>query len=299
MENLIDKVNKIQQKIGKTPLIALGNNLYGKLESKNLAGSIKDRLAFYIIKDAAEKGLLNDGGIIVEATSGNTGIGLAYIAKLLGLKAVLTMPESMSQERRDMLKSYGAELRLTTASEGMNGSVKLAKEIVGNTKNAYFANQFGNTAGITAHFETTAPEIFLAKPNVKYIVAGVGSGGTIMGIKKYIDENGKNCNVVAVEPSSSPLMSEGRAGSHKIQGIGANFIPEIVDVKKIDKIMTVSNECAFEHTRLLYKTCGEKCGISSGAAYAVGLELSKQNDGEVVVILPDGGDRYSPSLYGD
>ncbi|MEG2541205.1 MAG: cysteine synthase family protein, partial [Clostridia bacterium] len=237
-------------------------------------------------------------GTIVEATSGNTGIGLAYVARELGLKAVFTMPDSMSVERRAMLISYGAELVLTPAVLGMAGSVDKAKEIC-NERNAYFANQFGNFASVEAHFYTTAPEIFTACPNAKYVVCGVGSGGTAMGIKKYIIQHSVDCEVVAVEPKSSPLMTKGYAGSHKIQGIGANFIPELVKIDKFDKIVTVSDDDAIGCAKEIYQKFGKKCGISSGAAYFAAKELRKTVDGEIVVILPDNGDRYDSSLYCD
>lgn len=281
--------------IGNTPMLSLGDGLYGKLEGKNPAGSIKDRAAFYMVMRALEKGDLKEDGTIVESTSGNTGIGLSYVARELGLKAVIVMPESMSKERRDMISSYGAELVLTPASEGMAGAVRKANEIA--KSGAWLANQFGNYASVEAHFYTTAPEIFSQVPGVKYVVAGVGSGGTAMGVKKYIEQNAIDCKVVAVEPLSSPLFTQGHAGGHKIQGIGANFIPAIVDVSKFDEVIDVSDDDAIRTTGELYRNFGVKCGISSGAAYFAAQTLRKQVEGDIVVVLPDNGERYPQSLY--
>lgn len=290
-----EKLNILSKMIGNTPMLSLGDGLYGKLEGKNPAGSIKDRAAFYMVMRALEKGDLKEGGTIVEATSGNTGIGLSYVARELGLKAVMVMPESMSKERRDMISSYGAELVLTPASEGMAGAVKKANEIA--KSGAWLANQFGNYASVEAHFYTTAPEIFSQVPGVEYVVAGVGSGGTVMGVKKYIEQNAIDCKVVAVEPLSSPLFTQGHAGGHKIQGIGANFIPAIVDVSKFDEIIDVSDDDAIRTTGELYRNFGVKCGISSGAAYFAAQTLRKQVEGDIVVVLPDNGERYPQSLY--
>lgn len=281
--------------IGNTPMLSLGDGLYGKLEGKNPAGSIKDRAAFYMVMRALEKGDLKERGTIVEATSGNTGIGLSYVARELGLKAVIVMPESMSKERRDMISSYGAELVLTPASEGMAGAVRKANEIA--KSGAWLANQFGNYASVEAHFYTTAPEIFSQVPGAKYAVAGVGSGGTAMGVKKYIEQNAIDCKVVAVEPLSSPLFTQGHAGGHKIQGIGANFIPAIVDVSKFDEVIDVSDDDAIRTTGELYRNFGVKCGISSGAAYYAACSLRQRVDGDIVVVLPDNGERYPQSLY--
>lgn len=290
-----EKLNILSKMIGNTPMLSLGDGLYGKLEGKNPAGSIKDRAAFYMVMRALEKGDLKDGGTIVEATSGNTGIGLSYVARKLGLKAVMVMPESMSKERRDMISSYGAELVLTPASEGMAGAVRKANEIA--KSGAWLANQFGNYASVEAHFYTTAPEIFSQVPGVKYVVAGVGSGGTAMGVKKYIEQNAIDCKVVAVEPLSSPLFTQGHAGGHKIQGIGANFVPAIVDVSKFDEVIDVSDDDAIRTTGELYCNFGVKCGISSGAAYYAACSLRQRVDGDIVVVLPDNGERYPQSLY--
>lgn len=290
-----EKLNILSKMIGNTPMLSLGDGLYGKLEGKNPAGSIKDRAAFYMVMRALEKGDLKERGTIVEATSGNTGIGLSYVARELGLKAVIVMPESMSKERRDMISSYGAELVLTPASEGMAGAVRKANEIA--KSGAWLANQFGNYASVEAHFYTTAPEIFSQVPGVKHVVAGVGSGGTAMGVKKYIEQNAIDCKVVAVEPLSSPLFTQGHAGGHKIQGIGANFIPAIVDVSKFDEVIDVSDDDAIRTTGELYRNFGVKCGISSGAAYYAACSLRQRVDGDIVVVLPDNGERYPQSLY--
>lgn len=295
-DELKDKTKRLGISIGNTPIIDMGDGIFGKLEGRNPAGSVKDRAAYYIILRALESGELKQGGTIVEATSGNTGIGLAFVARELGLKAVMTMPESMSAERRRMIADYGAELVLTPASQGMAGAVEAAKTIV-EERGAFLANQFGNFASIEAHFYTTAPELFAQIENVKYVVAGVGSGGTVMGIKKYIEDNGLDCRVIAVEPESSPLMSKGTAGAHKIQGIGANFIPKLVKVEKLDSIMTITNEDAFAAAKEIFVRFGEKCGISSGAAYSAAKALRSQVEGNIAVILPDNGDRYPSEIY--
>jgi len=294
-KNLQDKIDILAKKIGHTPVIDMGDGIIGKLEGFNPAGSIKDRAAFYMIMRALENGALKEGGTIVEATSGNTGIGLAYVARELGLNAMMVMPESMSKERRAMIAAYGAQLVLTPASEGMAGAVAKAKEL--EKGGAWLANQFGNYACVEAHYYTTAPEIFMQVPDAKFVVAGVGSGGTAMGIKKYIEEKGIDCKMIAVEPKWSPLLSEGHAGPHKIQGIGANFVPDIVDVKKFDDILTVSDDDAIATAKEIYRKFGKKCGISSGAAYSAAKALRKTAEGKIVVVLPDNGDRYSADLY--
>lgn len=302
MENKVDKLNQNLQtlfaQIGHTPVVDLGDGIFGKAEGFNPAGSVKDRAAFFIIKDAVERGLLCEGGTIVEATSGNTGIGIAYVASKLGLNAVICMPETMTEERRKMIAQYGAELILTKGSDGMAGAVEAAKRIQ-SERAAFIANQFGNPASIEAHYRTTAPELFSQIADVKYVVCGVGSGGTAMGFAKYIKENHLDCKVVAVEPSASPLMTKGYAGPHKIQGIGANFLPEIVDVNCFDSIMTADNDEAIAAVKTVFKISGIKCGISSGAAYAAAKRLRQNVDGSIAVILPDNGDRYSESLYSD
>lgn len=287
-------IEEIAKTIGNTPIIPVGG-VFAKLESRNPAGSIKDRAGFYIVKDALERGDIKNGEI-VESTSGNTGIGLAYVCSNLGLKFVATMPSSMSAQRIELMKKYGGEVVLTPAESGMAGAVEKAKQLSEN--GAYLANQFGNPSGITAHYQTTAPEIFREMPFVDYIVAGVGSGGTVMGIKKYIEENHLATKVVAVEPYESPLLSEGRAGVHKIQGIGANFVPSIVDKSKLDEIRTVKGDDAISAVKEIFALTGEKCGISSGGAYVVAKEIHDEYPSAIVLaIFPDGGDRYSDDLY--
>lgn len=295
-ENTKKVLESLSQKIGQTPMIDMGDSIYGKIESNNPAGSIKDRVAFYIVKRALEKGELKEDGIVVEATSGNTGIGLAYITQQLGIKCIIVMPDTMTQERRDMISRYGAELVLTDGSRGMAAAVEKAKELV-ETKGAFMANQFGNYSAVESHIYTTGPEIFDKIKDAKYIVAGVGSGSTAMGLKEYILKNNLDCKMIGVEPLSSPLMTKGYAGSHMIQGIGANFIPDLVDVKKLDEIVAVSDDDAINTTKLIYKKFGIKCGISAGAAYYAATQLSRNKNDKVVVILPDGGDRYPNSLY--
>lgn len=290
-----EKLDILAKKIGNTPIVSLGERIYGKVEGNNPAGSVKDRAAFYMVLRALQNGDLKESGTIVEATSGNTGIGLAYVARELGLNAVMVMPESMSKERRDMISAYGAQLVLTPASEGMAGAVKKAKEIA--EGGAWLANQFGNYASVEAHFYTTAPEIFKQVPAAKYVVAGVGSGGTAMGVKKYIEQNRIDCKLVAVEPLASPLLTKGYAGAHKIQGIGANFVPAIVDVSKLDIIMDVADEDAIRAAAEIWHKFGIKCGISSGAAYFAAQTLAKQVEGDIAVVLPDNGNRYPQSLY--
>lgn len=295
-EEMKAKLADIAKRIGNTPVVDLGRGVFGKDEGRNPAGSIKDRAAFYIVKDAIESGALRAGAPVVEATSGNTGIGLAYVGGLLGIKVVLTMPESMSAERRKMLADYGAELVLTPAAEGMGGAVAAAKRIV-EERDGFFADQFGNPSSIKAHFETTAPEIFSALPDVKAVVAGVGSGGTAMGIKKYITAHGIDCKVYAVEPAESPLMTEGKAGPHKIQGIGANFVPALVDVAAFDGILTVKGDDAVRGVTEMYRRHGLKCGISSAAAVLAARTVRDKVRGAVLAILPDNSDRYPKELY--
>lgn len=295
-ERFDEALNGVAKKLGNTPVVDLGGGVWGKLEGENPAGSIKDRAAFYIIADALKSGALREGAPVVEATSGNTGIGLAYVGRLLGFRVILTMPESMSSERREMLKSYGAELVLTPASDGMNGAVAKAKDIVGKT-GGFFADQFGNPSSVKAHYETTAPEIFRQLPDVAAIVAGVGSGGTAMGIKKYVTDNGLNCKVFALEPAESPLMSEGYAAPHLIQGIGANFLPSIVDPSAFDGIVTVKGEDAVKGVGELFRKFGIKVGISSAAAVIGARNLTDKVQGKILAVLPDNGDRYPADLY--
>lgn len=295
MTNIEVKLKALESKIGNTPIIKVGD-VYAKLEGKNPAGSVKDRAGFYIVKDAVERGLIDEGGVVVEATSGNTGIGLAYTTSSLNLHFVAVMPDNMSVERIRLMESYGAEVVLTPAIQGMSGAVDKAKEIAKN--GGYLAGQFSNPAGTKAHFQTTAPEIFCDLDRVDYIVCGIGSGGTAMGIKKYIVANNLNAKVVGVEPEESPLITKGVAGAHLIQGIGANFVPELVDVNLFDDVRTVRGEDAIRAVKDIYTLTGEKCGISSGAAYVVAKEIKAENPSKTVLaIFPDGGDRYDDGLY--
>ena len=290
-----EKLNILAEKIGNTPIIQVGE-VYAKLEGNNPAGSVKDRVGFYIVKDALESGKLAENGTVVEATSGNTGIGLAYTTKALNIGFVAVMPDNMSVERIALMKKYGADVVTTPASEGMTGAVQKAQEIAEN--GAYLAGQFSNPQSVEAHYETTAPEIFEDMPNVDYIVLGVGSGGTAMGIKKYIMEHGLKAKVVGVEPAESPLISKGESGVHKIQGIGANFIPEILDVKALDIVRTVSGDDAVNAVKKIYSLTGEKCGISSGASYLVAKKIKAENPtAKVLAIFPDNGERYGANLY--
>lgn len=293
---IFDKLNLLSEAIGRTPLKSLGNGIYAKIEGENPAGSVKDRVAFYIIKNALEAGVLKEGAPVVEATSGNTGIGLAYVGRELGIRVVLTMPESMSKERRELLASYGAELVLTPAAEGMNGAVAEARRTA-EREHGFFADQFGNPSSVQAHYETTAPEIFAQLPGVRAVVAGVGSGGTATGIADYIARNGLDCKVFAVEPAESPLLSRGIAGAHLIQGIGANFVPPIVDVSKFCGIITVRGAEAVKEVTELYRGYGIKCGISSGAAMLAAYKLRAAVEGDILAVFPDGGDRYDAALY--
>lgn len=291
--------------IGKTPLVEVTNieqvhelkaKLLVKLEYQNPAGSVKDRAAFYMIKDAEEKGLLKEGSVIIEPTSGNTGIGLAAIAAAKGYRAILTMPDTMSVERRNILKAYGAEIVLTEGAKGMKGAIAKAEELAGEIEGAYIPAQFDNPANAQAHYETTGPEIWAdTEGTVDIFVASVGTGGTITGTGKYLKEKNAAIKVVAVEPASSPVLSGGQAGAHKIQGIGAGFVPTVLDTGIYDEIITVENDLAFEVSKELTKREGLLTGISSGAALYAAVELAKrpENEGKtIVVLLPDSGDRY-------
>ena len=291
--------------IGKTPLVEVTNieqvhelkaKLLVKLEYQNPAGSVKDRAAFYMIKDAEEKGLLKEGSVIIEPTSGNTGIGLAAIAAAKGYRAILTMPDTMSVERRNILKAYGAEIVLTEGAKGMKGAIAKAEELAGEIEDAYIPAQFDNPANAQAHYETTGPEIWAdTDGTVDIFVASVGTGGTITGTGKYLKEKNAAIKVVAVEPASSPVLSGGQAGAHKIQGIGAGFVPTVLDTGIYDEIITVENDLAFKTSKELTKREGLLTGISSGAALYAAVELAKrpENEGKtIVVLLPDSGDRY-------
>ena len=297
--------NSFLDLVGNTPLVRVNNlikkdelkaDVLAKLEYFNPAGSVKDRIAKEMIQDALEKGLINENTTLIEPTSGNTGIGLSAVATALNLKIIITMPETMSVERRNLMKAYGAELVLTPGSEGMKGAIAKAKELASQIENSFLPGQIENPANPTAHYKTTGPEIYeQTEGKVDIFVAGVGTGGTISGIGKYLKEKNPEVKVVAVEPASSPVLSTGKGGAHKIQGIGAGFVPETLDTKIYDEIITVENEDAFATGKEMAKTEGILVGISSGAALYAAKELAKreENAGKtIVVLLPDGGDRY-------
>lgn len=304
--------NSVEEIIGHTPLMELNNlekklgleaKILAKLEYLNPAGSIKDRAAKSMIDDAEARGLLKEGSVIIEPTSGNTGIGLAAIAAVRGYKLILTMPDTMSLERRNILKAYGAEIVLTEGAKGMAGSIEMANELAASMENSFIPDQFGNPANPKAHIETTGPEIWDdTDGNVDIFVAGVGTGGTLTGIGTYLKQQNSDIKVVAMEPASSPLLSAGYAGAHQIQGIGANFVPSILDTELYDEVVTVENEDAFTTAKELAHAEGILVGISSGAALKAAIELAKrpENKGKnIVVILPDSGDRYySTPLFG-
>ena len=297
--------NSFLDLVGNTPLVRVNNlikkdelkaDVLVKLEYFNPAGSVKDRIAKEMIQDALEKGLINENTTLIEPTSGNTGIGLSAVATALNLKIIITMPETMSVERRNLMKAYGAELVLTPGSEGMKGAIAKAKELASQIENSFIPGQFENPANPTAHYKTTGPEIYeQTEGKVDIFVAGVGTGGTISGIGKYLKEKNPEVKVVAVEPASSPVLSTGKGGAHKIQGIGAGFVPETLNTNIYDEIITVENEDAFATGKEMAKTEGILVGISSGAALYAAKELAKreENAGKtIVVLLPDGGDRY-------
>lgn len=286
--------------IGNTPILKLNNlveedsaEVYVKLEKFNPGGSVKDRAALGMIERAEKEGLLKAGSTIVEPTSGNMGIALAMIGKLKGYKVVIIMPDSMSKERRDLIKAYGAELILTDGALGMNGSIKMANELA--KKDGYFMpQQFENLANPEKHFETTAEEIYLDLKDIDVFIAGVGTGGTVTGVGKKLKEKINNLKVIAVEPKNSPVLSGGRAGAHKIQGLGSGFIPEIYDDKVVDEIRTVSDEDALRFTKIFAEKEGVLVGISSGAVIYTALKVAKElgKGKKVLVIAPDGGEKY-------
>lgn len=291
--------------VGNTPLVELSNyekenkleaKLIAKLEYFNPAGSVKDRIAKAMIKDAEAKGLLKEGSTIIEPTSGNTGIGLSAIAAAKGYKVIITMPETMSVERRNLIKAYGAQIVLTEGSKGMKGAIAKANELAKEIPNSFIPGQFENQANPKAHFETTGPEIWNdTEGKVDIFVAGVGTGGTISGVGEYLKSKNPNIKIVAVEPASSPVLSKGTPGAHKIQGIGAGFVPNTLNTNIYDEIITIENEEAFETGNKIAKTDGILVGISSGAAIkaATKLALRSENKGKtIVVLLPDTGDRY-------
>ncbi|MBR5971802.1 MAG: cysteine synthase A [Paludibacteraceae bacterium] len=301
------------QLIGHTPLLELTNiekaenlkaKIYAKLEYFNPAGSVKDRIAKAMIEDAEKSGKLKKGSVIIEPTSGNTGIGLASVAAARGYRIIIVMPETMSIERRQLMKAYGAELVLTEGTKGMKGAIAKAEELAQTTPNSFIPGQFVNPANPETHFKTTGPEIYSdTEGNVDIFVAGVGTGGTITGVGKYLKSKKPNVKIVAVEPATSAVLSTGVAGAHKIQGIGAGFVPDVLDTKVYDEIITVQNEDAFETGKLVGHKEGVLVGISSGAAVWAAIQLAKKSENigkNIVVLLPDTGDRYlSTPLFAD
>jgi len=304
---------KITDLVGNTPLLELVNisaeekldaKVYAKLELFNPAGSVKDRVAKAMIDDAEAKGLLKKGSVIIEPTSGNTGIGLAAVAAARGYRLIIAMPETMSVERRNLMKAYGAELVLTDGSKGMSGAIAKAKELAAEIPDSFIPSQFTNPANPAAHEATTGVEIWNdTDGTVDIFVAGVGTGGTVTGVGRYLKSKNPNVKVVAVEPKGSPVLSEGVSGPHKIQGIGAGFVPETLDTKIYDEVIPVENEAAFETGRRIARTEGVLVGISSGAAVWAALQLAKrpENKGKTIVaLLPDTGERYlSTAMFAD
>ena len=305
--------DRITDLIGGTPLLkltnynrlnSLGATIYGKLEYFNPAGSVKDRIAKAMIDDAEKKGLLKSGSVIIEPTSGNTGIGLAAVAAARGYRIILTMPETMSIERRNLLKAYGAELVLTEGAKGMKGAIEKAHEIAAEIPHSFIPSQFTNVANPEAHRRTTGPEIWEdTDGKVDIFVAGVGTGGTVSGVGQYLKEKNPAVRIVAVEPAGSPVLSQGTSGPHKIQGIGAGFVPDTLDTAVYDEIIAVDNEDAFDTGRILARKEGLLVGISSGAAVWAATELAKrpENKGKIIVaLLPDTGERYlSTPMFSD
>ena len=305
-EFIMSKVYKSAlELIGKTPLVEVTNiekelgleaKVLVKLEYLNPAGSVKDRIAKHMIEVAEEKGLLKPGSVIIEPTSGNTGIGLAAIAAAKGSRTILTMPETMSVERRNILKAYGAEIVLTEGAKGMKGAIAKADELAKEIPNSFIPGQFVNPANPEMHFQTTGPEIWEdTDGQVDYFTAGVGTGGTVTGVGKFLKSKNPNVKVAAIEPSDSPVLSQGRAGSHKIQGIGAGFVPDTLDTSVYDEVMPITNEDAFATAKLLAKKEGILVGISSGASLYAAIQIAKRPEAKgktIVALLPDSGDRY-------
>ena len=297
--------NNVTELIGKTPILKLNNfsksegvaaNIFAKLEYFNPAGSVKDRIAYAMISDAEAKGELKPGATIIEPTSGNTGIGLASVGTAKGYKVILTMPETMSVERRNLVKAYGAEVVLTEGAKGMKGAIEKANELKEQTPGSVILGQFVNPANPKAHYETTGPEIWAdTEGKVDAFIAGVGTGGTLSGVGKYLKEKNPNVKIFAVEPQTSPVLSEGHGGAHKIQGIGAGFVPDTLNTSVYDEVIPVPNEAAFETGNKIAKTEGILVGISSGAAVWAAEQLAKRDEFKgknIVVLLPDTGDRY-------
>ena len=289
-------VKNLIELIGKTPMLEVQPGLLLKLERFNPGGSVKDRTALSMIEDAEKRGVLQPGGTIIEPTSGNTGVGLAWIGRLKGYRVILTMPDTMSVERRNLLASYGAELILTPGAEGMKGAIAKAEEIRDNTPGALILGQFTNPANPAIHYTTTGQEIWEdTNGQVDVFIAGVGTGGTVSGVGRALKERNFTIEVIAVEPASSPVLTQGHAGPHKIQGIGANFVPDTYQAGFIDRVLTVTDDDAINAARTLAKDHGLLVGISSGAAYAAALQLTQQSeykDKTIVVLLPDTGERY-------
>lgn len=295
--------------IGDTPLVhlerlekklSLPAHLYAKVEAFNLTGSVKDRIALSMMKDAKDKGLITEKSVIIEPTSGNTGIGISAIATLLGIKAIIVMPETMSKERRALISIYGAEIVLTEGKLGMKGAIAKAEELRKANPNAITLGQFVNEANPKAHYEHTGPEIYEALSHkVDVFIAGVGTGGTVTGAGHYLKEKNKNTRVVAVEPANSPVLSKGTVGPHKIQGIGAGFVPDVLDTKVYDEIITVADSDAYDSIKLLASTEAIFAGASSGAALFAGISEARKSENKgknIVVVLPDSGDRYLSML---
>lgn len=302
MSNIYKSADEL---VGKTPLLELTHieeklglkaHILAKLEYFNPAGSVKDRIAKAMIDDAEKKGLLKKGSVIIEPTSGNTGIGLSSVAAARGYRIIIVMPETMSVERRQLMKAYGAELVLTEGAKGMKGAIAKAQELAKEIPDSFIPGQFENSANPEAHYKTTGPEIYEdTDGKVDFFVAGVGTGGTVTGTGKYLKEKIPGVHVAAVEPESSPILSAGKSGPHKIQGIGAGFVPDVLDTSVYDEVIPVSNESAFEYGKLIGKTEGVLVGISSGAALYAAVEIAKrpENEGKTIVVLfPDTGDRY-------
>lgn len=304
-------MQEVAQLVGNTPLLRLTaiEKEYGakaaiiaKMECMNPAGSIKDRTALFMLRDGIERGLVKRGSVIVEPTSGNTGIGLASACARAGIKLILTMPETMSVERRNLLSAYGAEIVLTPASKGMRGAIEKAQEIVKSTPDAYTCGQFDNAANVRAHYQTTAPEIWRdTDGDVDAVVAGIGTGGTVTGIAKYLKEKNKKIKVFGVEPFESPFLTQGRSGAHGIQGIGAGFAPKILDLSIVDSVFAIKTHDAYRLANAVAKKEGVLVGISSGAALQAAIDLAQKDEWSgknIVVIFPDSGERYlSCNLY--
>lgn len=303
--------NSVEQLIGNTPLVRLSNfekkygidaNILAKLEYFNPAGSVKDRVGKAMLDDAEQRGVIKKGSVIIEPTSGNTGIGIAAVAAVRGYRAIIVMPETMSEERRKLMKAYGAELVLTEGKKGMSGAIAKAEELAREIPDSFIAGQFKNPANAKAHYDTTGPEILRdTDGNVDILVAGIGTGGTVTGTGKFLKEKLPDIKIMGVEPAASPVLTKGVAGAHAIQGIGAGFVPDVLDTEIYDEIIAVENEDAINTARYMGKTEGFLVGISAGAALAAAIEIGKrpENKGKnIVVILPDSGDRYlSTDLY--